>query len=83
MSATMDSRRTMTGKKDYIITGPDATLPGDLVCVLLGCDVPMILRQEDDHFILIGECYIEGMMHGDMIDALNAGTEEVVDFMLR
>ncbi|KAK0119427.1 hypothetical protein ONS95_010879 [Cadophora gregata] len=82
IDVTTVSRLTMTGKKDYIITGPGEASPGDLVCVLLGCDVPMILRQEGDHFILIGECYVEGMMHGEMIDAVNAGTLEMVEFLL-
>jgi hypothetical protein len=34
----------------------------DLICVLLGCSVPMILRRVEDHYILIGDGYVEGIM---------------------
>jgi hypothetical protein len=31
---------------------------GDTICVLDGVDVPIILRQAQNHFILVGECYL-------------------------
>jgi hypothetical protein len=30
---------------------------GDLICVLDGVRTPMILRQDGDHFLMVGECY--------------------------
>lgn len=30
---------------------------GDMICVLLGGKSPFILRQQDDHWILVGACY--------------------------
>jgi hypothetical protein len=51
-------------------TGPDALDVGDVVCVLFGSEVPLILRQVGDQgqYKLIGECYVEGIMHGEGLD---------------
>lgn len=35
---------------------------GDWVCILFGCDIPLILRPEKDHLILIGDIYLPGAM---------------------
>ncbi|KAK8045770.1 hypothetical protein PG996_013834 [Apiospora saccharicola] len=39
---------------------------GDFICVLLGCSVPVLLRQsrDGDNFTLIGECFLDGFMDG-------------------
>lgn len=31
---------------------------GDLVCVPQGSQIPYVIRPEDDHFILVGQCYM-------------------------
>jgi hypothetical protein len=42
---------------------------GDWCCILLGCSVPVILReQEKPFFKFIGECYVDGMMDGQAMD---------------
>jgi hypothetical protein len=38
---------------------------GDLLCVLWGCSVPLVLRIEGDHHVLVGECYAYGIMDGE------------------
>lgn len=35
---------------------------GDKICVLFGCDWPLIVRHENDHWILIGDAYLHGAM---------------------
>lgn len=39
---------------------------GDRICVLLGCSVPILLRQsrQGGRFTLIGECFLDGFMDG-------------------
>lgn len=66
------------GKTEYT----DRVREGDLVCVLLGCPVPMVLRPIDDHFEVIGDIYIDGIMFGEAIQALEEGKAELVDFEL-
>lgn len=36
--------------------------PGDEVCILFGCSVPLILHPDGDTWRLIGDAYISGMM---------------------
>jgi hypothetical protein len=56
--------------------GDDILQPEDLVCVLFGGQKPFILRKVDDHYILVGECCVHGMMHGEAMEQLEAGEVE-------
>lgn len=55
---------------------------GDIVCILLGCPIPMVLRPVDDHYLLIGDIYLDGVMYGEAIKLLNKGKTELQDFVL-
>lgn len=61
---------------------PDATRVGDLVVVLFGARVPFILRQHGSHYVLLGECYVHGIMDGEVIDGWRNGKSEEVAFVL-
>ena len=54
----------------------------DLVCIIMGCDVPLILRPVENHFVLIGDCYVEGIMEGEAMDFVRNGKVEMRDFCL-
>lgn len=72
--------------------GPREMMPGDMVCILFGCSVPVILRpfRRDEsggkkHLVkLIGEAYLHDHMEGEALTGL--GREEVeresVTFMI-
>ncbi|KAI9739961.1 MAG: hypothetical protein M1818_005017 [Claussenomyces sp. TS43310] len=47
---------------------PFGTQAGDLVCVLQGGIVPCLLRLENDCYKLVGECYMNGIMHGQALE---------------
>ena len=47
--------------------GPRGTKVNDLICILYGCSVPVILRKQQDHYEVIGECFIYGMMDGEAV----------------
>jgi hypothetical protein len=50
---------------------PPQTEVGDKICILLGCSVPVILREHlDGCFEFIGEAFIYGKMDGEAITAL-------------
>jgi len=46
---------------------------GDEVCVLFGGEVLFILRSVLDHYWLVGECYVHGLMQGEAMEQWKAG----------
>jgi hypothetical protein len=41
----------------------------DIVCVLYGCSVPIVLREEETgRFTFVGECFLHGFMDGEAMD---------------
>jgi hypothetical protein len=61
-------RRPMLVSGTYLGIGPYDTEPGDLIFILLGSDVPYVLRRngEDDKLRLVGEAYVDGIMDGEV-----------------
>jgi hypothetical protein len=59
--------------KGYIGLGPGTMYPGDLVCILFGGITPFILRANGDHYALVGEAYVHGLMDGEAIRELQNG----------
>lgn len=43
---------------------------GDVVCVLFGNKVPFCLRPMGRRYLLVGECYVHGLMKGEAMDML-------------
>jgi hypothetical protein len=69
----MEGRRFFVTGRGFMGFGPQGIESGDTICVLLGCDVPLILRKVDKHYVLRGECFMLGLMDGEAIDALDEG----------
>ena len=56
---------------------PPKSKVGDLVSLLLGAKTPYVLRRSVDKtpgnrdtYVLVGECYMDGMMDGEMMGIL-------------
>ncbi len=60
-------RRLFVTKDGYMGTAPMGAQKGDRICVLLGCNVPLLIRPEGDDFLIIGDTYIYGMMNGEVM----------------
>jgi hypothetical protein len=48
---------------------PAATEPSD--CILFGSQMPMILREEGDQWLFVGQAYVHGIMDGEAIDGFD------------
>lgn len=55
---------------------------GDLICVLLGCPAPVALCRSGTHYEFIRSVYVDGIMFGEAMDALERGEVELEDFEL-
>ncbi|KAK3342180.1 heterokaryon incompatibility protein-domain-containing protein [Lasiosphaeria hispida] len=60
--------------------GPDFTKPGDLICILFGCDAPVLLRKNDGKYMFVGEAHVPGFMEGQGMDGLREGKYALADF---
>lgn len=56
--------------------GPREMLPGDRVCVLYGANMPFVLRRQGDGYVVVGECYVYDLMHGEAVSKLQHGLRE-------
>lgn len=63
--------------------GAEDVTPADKLCVLRVCAVPVVLRQEEDQYVLLGEVYVPLNMHGEGIWAAEAGEEKYEDFWIK
>ncbi|KAF2471045.1 uncharacterized protein BDR25DRAFT_29912 [Lindgomyces ingoldianus] len=61
-------RRLFRTQHNYLGTGPRSLREGDEVWVLDGASVPFILRRSPTgNYKLIGEAYVHGVMHGELL----------------
>jgi hypothetical protein len=78
--ATLRGRRFFTSDSELMGMGPALTEAGDIICILLGCSTPVILRPQDDHYIFLGEAYFHGYMYGKAMEELAEGKFQLESF---
>jgi hypothetical protein len=61
---------TETGRIGLV---PLAAVAGDLIAVLFGCREPVVLRHRGDGYQLVGRCFVDGLMRGEVVPDLEAG----------
>lgn len=63
-------RRPFLTEKGYVRVGPEQTEKGDIAAVILGAELPYILRPADNFggLVLIGDAYVHGAMDGEIIE---------------
>ncbi len=76
--AKSQGRRFFTTLGGYMGIGPPGMRPGDLICVLLGGNVPWVVRQEGHEYILIGECYVHGNMDGEFMETEHLPVQHLI-----
>ena len=49
----------------YMGYGPSCQ-PNDVVCIIFGCNVPLVLRPQGGGFVILGQCFVLGVMDGEL-----------------
>jgi hypothetical protein len=81
LSASLTMNRRTLFLSDHIVgLAPWDAKSKDLVCVLPGCKFPVVLRKQANHYILVGEAYVDGYMHGKAMDELKDGRFRLKSF---
>jgi hypothetical protein len=75
-------RRLFRTKLGYFGLGSSNVVPGDQVVVLFGGRVPFVLRKKSKHYRLISDCYVRGIMNGELINAWKQGLIESEDVQI-
>jgi len=78
MSLSCINRSFLISEKGYLGLAPKAAKIGDLICVLLGCDKPLIIRKESNHYILVGDSYIYGVMNGEVVEKDSEKAQDII-----
>ena len=61
-------RSSFVSAKGYTGLGSAGAKVGDQVCILLGCDRPLLARKAVKNYLLVGQYYVFGMMKGEIIE---------------
>jgi hypothetical protein len=68
VNQTVLGRKLAVTDAGYLGLVPEETIPGDEVCVLLGCDNPMLLRAtHDGSHEVVGQTYVQGLMDSETL----------------
>lgn len=71
--------------KDGKIGTAHRTMVGDLVCILFGCDFPIVLRERaggEGGYVLVGDAYVDEWSDGEAIAALEEGLYQEEEFAI-
>ena len=92
MQSVVWMRSLMVTEKKHILglVSQDA-MPGDHICILFGCSVPVVLREESHgsganagtHYRFLGDAFVEGMMDGQALDSEEGQAKNYRMFDLR
>jgi hypothetical protein len=86
---TSKGRRLMTTKHGYLGWAPDnlygsdedQARVGDKIAIIFGCSTPIVIRPQGNHFLVLGEAYVQGLMDGEALKSLKSGQCDVQDFL--
>ena len=80
MRMTIRGRHLFTTKYGRIGLGPKSLREDDVVVVLFGGKWPFVLREQEDHYIIIGHSYVHGIMHGEAVRDMETSNVLVKSF---
>ena len=65
-------------EKGYLGLAPKGTETGDMVGVLRGGDVPVVVKEEEGEFVLVGKGYVHGVMRGEVMKMVDIPERKII-----
>ena len=62
--------------------GGEKLEPGDTICIILGCSVPVVLRWKADHYVFVADSMLPKFMAGEAVAGMT-GEEEFENFLIK
>ena len=75
-------RKLITTSTGYLGLAPEEVRENDVIGILYGCNFPVVLRPNGGCYFVIGECYVEGVMDSELIEAKDRGEYQEVEVSL-
>jgi Heterokaryon incompatibility protein (HET) len=72
VSFACDGRRLFVTQNGTLGIGPRALSQGDCIAILYGGSVPHVLRRRSKMYQLVGECFLDRYMDGEVVEMLQA-----------
>jgi hypothetical protein len=66
-------RKFFVTREGYIGMADWAIQEGDEVCLLYSGQALYVVRKEGDHFLFLGDCYVPGLMDGEILSMRESG----------
>ena len=82
MTNWMWSRKLAVTEKGYVGVMPRVAQTGDVVALILGCSCPLLLRSSGDTFRIVAECYVQGVMQGEVFQQLEQGSRHIENILI-
>jgi hypothetical protein len=79
---SMEGRKLCTTRTGYVCLMPETVQRGDLLVILLGCNFPVLLRPFGEMYRVVGECYVYGLMEGEIFEVRDGEGLKYRDFIL-
>lgn len=72
VDAMTSVRRLIVTQKTYIGLAPEYAEINDRICIIPGCQMPLVLRPVGARWLFVGQAYVHGIMDGEGIVDLDA-----------
>jgi hypothetical protein len=79
---SMEGRKLCTTRTGYVCLMPETVERGDVLVVLLGCNFPVLIRPYGDMYRVVGECYVYGLMEGEVFEVEDGEDLTYREFLL-
>jgi hypothetical protein len=76
-------RRRFIVTDNYMGIGPGDTKRGDIICIILGAQIPFVLRPDGDYYRIVGLACIHGIMFGEAMEGIEVDTPKVQTLRIR